>query len=134
MAAQPGPATLAGARMLPAGRLGEGWLLAREPAGMAPPVPAREGAIWDGRFRLSAAAALPDGAMLGPLGLDSTLLRESSDLPAAILFCLPAVRLHGTLVAVPHLRYRTNDLVAGLGLVFQPVGQVAGAAYVPAPA
>jgi tRNA(Ile)-lysidine synthase len=134
LAAQPGPATLAGVRILPAGRLGEGWLLAREPAGMAPPVPARDGAVWDGRFRLSGAAALPNGAMLGPLGVDSARLRERSELPAAILFCLPAVRLHGTLVAVPHLRYRTNDLVAGLGLVFQPVGQVAGAAYVPAPA
>ena len=41
-----------GAAVPPAGRLGPGWLLTREAAAMAPPVPARPGALWDGRFRL----------------------------------------------------------------------------------
>ena len=50
---------LAGVRLLPAGRLGPGLLAVREPAAMAPPVPARAGAVWDGRFRLGDAGGCP---------------------------------------------------------------------------
>ena len=58
------PATLAGTRLLAAGRLGEGWLLTREPAAMAPPIPAVSGAVWDARFRLVRHGALPASATL----------------------------------------------------------------------
>jgi tRNA(Ile)-lysidine synthase len=47
------PATLGGVRMLPAGRLGTGWLLIREPRAMEPPMRVRPNAVWDGRFRLA---------------------------------------------------------------------------------
>ena len=74
--AAPRAATLAGVRILPAGRLRPGaWLLVREAAAMAPPVPARAGVRWDGRFRLAAAPPPPEGAMLGALGDDAARLR-----------------------------------------------------------
>ena len=66
------PATLGGVRVQPAGRLGPGWLLTREVAALAPPVPARPGAVWDGRFRLAAgrgpAARAPNSARSGRPG------------------------------------------------------------------
>ena len=92
LAAAPRPATLAGVRLLPAGRLGPGLLAVREPAAMAPPVPARPGAVWDGRFRLGDAAVVPPGATLGALGADAARLRRFSSLPAAVLRTLPAIR------------------------------------------
>src|SRR3954453_10441956 len=46
LAADPGPATLAGARLLPAGRFGPGLLVVREAAAMAAPIPALPGAVW----------------------------------------------------------------------------------------
>jgi tRNA(Ile)-lysidine synthase len=46
------PATLGGVMIVPAGRLGPGWLLVREPRAMQRPVPARRGSVWDGRFRV----------------------------------------------------------------------------------
>ena len=49
LAAAPRPATLAGARLLRAGRLGPGLLVVREAAAMAPPV-RKPGVVWDGRF------------------------------------------------------------------------------------
>jgi tRNA(Ile)-lysidine synthase len=105
LAAAPRPATLAGVRLLPAGRLGPGMLAVREPAAMAPPVSARPGAVWDGRFRLGDAAVVPPDAMLGALGDDAAALRRFSPLPAAVLRTLPAIRLGETLLAVPHLVY-----------------------------
>ena len=105
LAAAPRPATLAGVRLLPAGRLGPGLLAVREPAAMAPPVPAQPGAVWDGRFRLGAAALVPPGATLGALGADAARLRRFSPLPSAVLRTLPAVRQGATLLAVPHLLY-----------------------------
>ena len=98
-AAAPCAATLGGVRLLPAGRLGPGWLLAREAAAMAPPVAAAAGAVWDGRFRV-----LGDGdptLTLGALGADAG--RGARDgLPAAARATLPALRRDGRVVAVPH--------------------------------
>jgi tRNA(Ile)-lysidine synthase len=92
------PATLAGVRILPAGRLGPGWLLVREVAAMAPPVPQRPGAVWDGRFRVSGAAS-PPGQMLGALGEDAADYRGCG-LPTVVLRTLPALRHDGVLSAV----------------------------------
>jgi tRNA(Ile)-lysidine synthase len=106
LAASPGPATLAGVRLLPAGRLASGRLLVvREAAMQAPPCPAQPGMLWDGRFRLTGTESPPDGATLGALGPDARLVRRWSTLPDAVLQCLPAVRLNDTLFAVPHIGY-----------------------------
>ena len=120
LAAAPRPATLAGVRLLPAGRLGPGLLAVREPAAMAPPVPARPGAVWDGRFRLGEAALVPPGATLGALGGDAARLRRFSPLPSAVLRTLPAVRQGATLLAVPHLHYPDRMSVRGLSRAVQP--------------
>ncbi len=109
LARDPRPATLGGVRLLPAGRLGPGWLMVREAAALSPPVPARLGACWDGRFRL-AAASLPPGLSLGALGDDAARVRSTSALPAAVLHTLPALRnpkLGDSLsvVVVPHIGY-----------------------------
>ena len=101
----PGPATLGGVRIMPAGRLGPGWLLVRERRGMEGPVAARPGAVWDGRFRLADGPA--DGfvaeTQLGALGADAAAFRDRRGPPAAVLHGLPALRVYGTVVAAPHL-------------------------------
>lgn len=114
------PATLAGTRLLVAGRLGEGWLLTREPAAMAPPIPAVAGAVWDARFRLVRHCTLPAGATLGAVGDDASRLRHASVLPAAVLRTLPAVRHGKNLLAVPHLDYPERKACEGISLLFSP--------------
>ncbi len=99
LAAAPRAATLGGARLLPAGRLGPGWLVLREAAAMAPPVAATVGAVWDNRFRV-----LGQGdptLTLGALGTDAGRAARAG-LPAAVRATLPALRRDGRLVAVPH--------------------------------
>jgi tRNA(Ile)-lysidine synthase len=128
LAQAPRAATLAGVRLLPAGRMGPGWLMLREAAAMAPPVPARAGALWDGRFRLTASAQLPPDATLGAVGADSARLRRLSTLPAAVLCALPALRQGDALLAVPHLGYPSDAACADANVVFSPPRPAAGAA------
>jgi len=136
LAAMPRPATLAGVRLLPAGRLGPGLLMVREAAAMAAPVPAIPGAVWDGRFRIVAGVAREStagmtlGAMtLGALGADAARLRRCSPLPASVLRTLPALRLGDTLVTVPHLAYRDASASISVELAFDPPRPIAGAAF-----
>jgi tRNA(Ile)-lysidine synthase len=112
------PATLAGVRLMRAGRLGGDWLLVRETPAVA--IPAVAGALWDGRFRLVAHAGLPPGSMLGALGDDAAQLRRLSRLPAAVLRTLPALRHSGQLCAVPHLHYPDRKACEGIELLFSP--------------
>lgn len=89
----PRPATLAGARLMPAGRLGPGWILLREAAQMQAPVAAVPGALWDGRFRLYAEPdAFPPDTLIGALGADGAGERSRTGLPAAVLAVMPALR------------------------------------------
>jgi tRNA(Ile)-lysidine synthase len=134
LAAAPRPATLAGARLLPAGRLGPGLLVVREAAAMASAAPAQPGVVWDGRFRLGAATRVPPGATIGALGADAAPLRRVSSLPAAVLQTLPAVRLNGTLLAVPHLRYPDASACANIPIVFSPPRPAAAAPFLGADA
>jgi len=92
LAAKLRPASLGGTLLARTARCGGGWLLAREPAACAPPVPALAGAVWDRRFRL--AQTVPDG-MVGALGDDAALYRKPSGLPALVLRGLPCLRLGG---------------------------------------
>jgi tRNA(Ile)-lysidine synthase len=107
LAASPGPATMAGVRLLPAGRFGPGLLVIRETRALQPPVPARIGAIWDGRFRL---AALPPGfdhdafdgdarrasLTLGAWGSDAPRGRHA--LPGEVMRGMPVLRDSETVV------------------------------------
>jgi tRNA(Ile)-lysidine synthase len=131
LAAEPRPATIGGVRLMPAGRLGPGLLLAREPAMLAPPLPAAPGARWDGRFRLDARATPPQGAMLGALGAAAARLRDRSRLPAAVLCTLPALWLGERLFAVPHLAYPEPETCRDLPLTFCPRRPAAGAPWRP---
>ena len=89
----PRPATLAGTRLMRAGRLGAGWLLLREAARVGAPVPAVPEAVWDRRFRLRGPATdLPPGLSIGALGRDAARDRTRPDLPAAVLAVMPTLR------------------------------------------
>jgi tRNA(Ile)-lysidine synthase len=114
-----GHGTLAGAWLQAAPAGGTARLL-REPAAVAPPVPARHGAVWDGRFRLTGPgdADCTMGA-LGPAGA-ARLRQAAPRLPAAVLATLPAIRRHGTLVAVPALLYPDAEGSARFVAVFAP--------------
>ena len=118
------PATIAGVRIL---RAGPDFLLAREPAAMAPPVPARQGAVWDHRFRL--ASPIGENLTLGALGPDAARLRRLSPLPAAVLRTLPALRRGEELVTVPHLSYATDGSDPCTQIVFSPPSPAAGAPF-----
>ncbi len=124
-------ATLGGVRVLPAGRLGPGWLLCREAAAMAPAVVATDGALWDGRFRLRGRP--PPGAELGALGGEAARLRRRPGLPMAVLRTLPALRVHGMLVVVPHLDYCADPMCAALRIPFSPGRPAAPATPWPGP-
>jgi tRNA(Ile)-lysidine synthase len=141
LAASPRPATLGGVRLLPAGRLGPGLLVVREPAAMAPALAAQPGTTWDGRFRLRPDAKIPTGPelTLGPLGAaDGARLRRhrrrpyAPPLPALVAATLPAVRHADVLVAVPHLCY--PDPCAGMRwpMEFVVGNPVDAAPFVPA--
>lgn len=83
------PATLGGVRILAAGRWGPGWLLVRELAACAAPVPAVPDARWDNRFALTRPAP---GYRFGALGPDAKNYKRYNNLPSAVLRALPALR------------------------------------------
>lgn len=130
LARAPHPATLAGVRMMPAGRLGPGWLVVREERSVQLPLPAGDGIVWDRRFRLILPRNLPD-LTIGALGDDAPRFRRQSDLPSAVLRVLPTLRAGNLLAAVPHLDYR-DMLCPDVRVVYQPPVPMAGAPFVPA--
>jgi tRNA(Ile)-lysidine synthase len=129
LARSPGPATLAGVRIMPAGRSGDGFLVLREQAAIAARTPASDGLLWDGRFRIAAA---PPGTDIGALGDDAVRFRQSSDLSSAILRTLPAFRSGQTVEAVPHLGYTRPGRPPGASAWFCPPLPPGGAPFVAA--
>lgn len=111
------PSTLAGVRLLPAGRLGRPGdvLVVREAAAAGPAVPAVNGALWDGRFRLTTDDAAIVGATIGALGREADIVPRAMrrGVPAAVLHGLPALRRAGRLVAVPALAFPSAAACAG---------------------
>jgi tRNA(Ile)-lysidine synthase len=128
LAENPCAAVLGGVRFMPAGRLGPGLLVVREAAAMAPPVPARNGELWDNRFRLSARSAPPE-LTFGAVGGDAPRLRSVTKIPSAVLRTLPALRLHGVLAAVPHIGYLDGCLCKGMVASFCPANPLAAAPF-----
>ncbi len=118
------PATLHGTAIL---RSKKGWLIGREAAAQAPAAPCQPGATWDGRFRLPSQP--PEGSAIGPLGDDAAQLRHWSDLPAALLRTLPAIRRDRVLFAVPHLSYPAKELCDAVPLLFCPPRPAAPAPF-----
>ena len=132
LAAQPGPATVAGVRIMHAGRLGPGLLLVREEAAVMQPLDALPGGLWDNRFRLFSKTALASGAMIGKLGDDAARFRRVSDLPSVVLRTLPAIRLGKVLGAVPHLGYAVGENDTAMTIMFAPPNPVAGPEFMAA--
>lgn len=126
------PATLGGVRIVPARRLGDGWLLFREARAMQVAVPACRGTIWDGRFRLAggppdALASLRHRLTLGALGAGAARFRTRDGLPASVLHGLPAIRCDAVVLAVPHIG--VGD--ARWQVLFDPRNCAAGAPFLP---
>ena len=96
---------------------------------MAPPVPAKPGIVWDGRFRLGAAGPVPPDATLGALGDDAARLRYLSPLPSVVLRTLPAVRLGAALLAVPHLFYPDRRGCECFPVLYSPPRPAAAAPF-----
>lgn len=120
------PATLGGVRILPAGRYGPGWLLVREEAACAVPCEAREGAVWDGRFRVRAVP--PQARSIGALGDAGADIRSGRNLPAVVRRTLPAALDDEAVRAVPHLGHGTPSTI-----LFAPPGPAAPAPFGPLP-
>ncbi len=120
------PRTLHGVMVRPAGRLGQGTLIAREPGAVGNAVVAADGARWDGRFRLR--GTVPPGLSMGALGTDAAALRTLSPLPAVVLATLPALREGGRLVAVPHLSFPDSGSWRSLSVSFWPQQPAAASA------
>jgi len=116
--------TLGGARLTRQG------LLLREEAAMAPPVPAEDGVIWDGRFRLSGSP--PPGLMLGALGAAAARMDRPGGLPSSVARTLPALWRPVTdgrdtvLVAVPALSYPAAETSYGIRMRLAPPGGAVG--------
>nr|WP_321983490.1 tRNA lysidine(34) synthetase TilS [uncultured Lichenicoccus sp.] len=112
LALRPRAATLGGARLLPAGRLGPGWLLVREARAMQAPVEAADGVLWDNRFRLHAAGvALPSGSRIGAAARRMAG-RPEALLPTVVRTAMPCLYdPAGTAISLP----------SGARFAFEPV-------------
>ena len=96
-----GAGSIAGAVLWRQGR--RSWV-AREASAMAPPAPAADWSMWDGRIRFG--YGVPDGLTVGPLGdADATAVRKlhGCGLPHRVLAAVPCLRRNGVLAAVPDL-------------------------------
>lgn len=134
LAAHPRPATVAGVRIMPAGRFSDGdaLLMVREESAIMKPIEVSSDTIWDGRFRLISNGSFPEGASIGKLGDEASGFRLSSDLPSAILRTLPALRFGKVLAAVPHLGHHGAGDDVQVTVLFSPPSPVSGACFLPA--
>jgi tRNA(Ile)-lysidine synthase len=127
LSATPGPATLAGIRIV---RAGNKLLMLREEVAIGPDIQVHAGAIWDGRFRLETSPPnTPANCVCGKLGDAAAGLRQLSNLPSAVLRGLPAIRLGEKLVAVPHLGYHDGEASTSVDMTFAPRRPATSAAF-----
>ncbi len=129
LAADPRPATVAGVRMLAAGRLGSGLLIVREEAAIAAPVAAAPDMMWDNRFLLIIRWGSIAGATVGALGSEAARFRTLSDLPSVVLRTLPALRFGKVVASVPHLAYVVNKDDVDMSALF--TSGMTGQVFVP---
>ncbi|MCQ9154340.1 tRNA lysidine(34) synthetase TilS [Acidomonas methanolica] len=80
----PQPATLGGAMLV---RKGAGWILCRESSAVQEPCAARDGALWDGRWRLSDPGGQARGWMIAAAGQRLT----GQDAPSVVRRSLPVL-------------------------------------------
>ncbi|MBF0890221.1 tRNA lysidine(34) synthetase TilS [Gluconobacter sp. LMG 1744] len=98
-----GCGTLSGVQIQPAGRFGSGVILVREERALAAPLAAKEGCVWDGRWRLLM-HDIPADSVIGPLGdaVHGLDLRRLG-IPYAAARCLPGVWHQGRLILWPRI-------------------------------
>ena len=136
---RPRACTLAGTRLMPAGRFGPGWLLVREAAMVGPDQDAADDVLWDRRYRLARtadSAASLAGLSISSVGEDRAMFRArpgvagepAPQLPAAVVATLPALRRAGRLVAVPHLSWTLEPALRGLRFRLVPPSSAAASA------
>jgi len=102
--------TLSGVQIQPAGRFGSGVILVREERALAAPVVAREGSVWDGRWRLLT-HDIPADSVIGPLGdaVHGLDLRRLG-IPYAAARCLPGVWHQGRLILWPRIGQMSGEV------------------------
>lgn len=122
LAKHPRPATFAGVRLM---RWRSRMILLREARAMAPPRAAVAGVVWDGRFKLLGSVAV--GMEIGALGGDSRAFRRCSDLPAAVLATLPALRGKDREIIAPHLGKAGLCIGEPVKVAWYPPNPAAGA-------
>jgi len=101
-------------------------LVAREPAALAPPQPARVGLLWDRRWRVLDAAQ--EGVWIGPLGRETAAFPDLDRLPWQVRVTLPAFRLDRRLTSLPHLGYALTTVLPGR-VRWQPPDPIAGSPF-----
>jgi tRNA(Ile)-lysidine synthase len=76
------------------------------------PLVAGRSLTWDGRFRITAGDALPDGLVVGALGEKGRLAigARADRAPAGALAALPAIRRESAILAVPPLGFGNRTL------------------------
>ena len=129
--------TLGGCRII---RRRGSVLVCRETAAVKGSVAVGDGAVWDGRFRLSVGRVSPGGPRVGMLGRAGwkKLVHERPglrklDLAAAVRRSLPAVWALDEVIAVPHLSYRRDNQDSRAspvdGIAFLPARPLSAAAF-----
>jgi tRNA(Ile)-lysidine synthase len=113
----------------------ERLLIEREPGRDALPVlllAPGDAAVWDGRFRVGAGAAIEAAVEVRALGVDG--LRElrarfevAAGLPVATLRAVPSFWRGGHLLAVPPLGFRASAHLGDLTATFLPLASPSGA-------
>ncbi len=131
LAAHLAPATLHGVRIMAGGRLGHGWLVAREESAVQGPVAAMADLVWDRRFAVSIPDGEPWEGSIGKLGDDAAGFRRLSRLPSAVLRTLPALRIGKKVAAVPHLRYEDGLNNLTMTVTFTPPNPLDSLVFVP---
>jgi tRNA(Ile)-lysidine synthase len=135
-----GGRTLAGCRIV---RRGAGLVLVcREAAATGEAVPAADGAVWDGRFRLSTDSG--HGAMVRRLGPDGwAQIKDrgpnfgAESLPAEVRNAIPAIWRLEEVAAIPHLHYYRmpleGDPLDRSELTFLPARSLGAARFLAVP-
>lgn len=117
-------------------------LVCREGAGVDPPVPLKDGTVWDSRFVCRLASGETGGDhggrgewQVGAIGRDGLTLARAhcpeavNALPGTVRISIPALRRNGGIVSVPHLNLFADGPLPRGGIAFRAVSGAWGADF-----